>query len=177
MEYIDKNLTIIEKRIKFLRDLKDLTQQEIASELNVTQALINSWENGYNNIPIKQLIKLSYFYQVPVDYILGLTTHFNREDYHFKQDLDLVYLGKKVRIIRKINNLTQEEFASRIKTKRSNISYYEIGKNSMSSADLKDICDTFGFSADWCLGITDICIRRNPKVKIKEEEIKEYINI
>ncbi len=174
---MDKDLTIVEIRIKFLRDLKGLTQKDIAKELNVTQALVNSWENGYNNIAIKQLVKLSYFYQVPVDYILGLTTHFNKEDYHFIKDLDLKYLGKKIRIIRKINNLTQDEFANKIKTKRSNISYYEIGRNSMSSADLKDICDTFGFSADWCLGSTDICIKREPKVKIKPEEIKEYINI
>lgn len=174
---MDKNVTIVEVRIKFLRDLKGLTQTEVANYLNVSQALVNSWENGYANISIKQLLKLSYFYKVPIDYIIGLTTKFLREDYHFKQELDLKEFGKKLRIIRKIEGLTQEEFAHKAFTKRSNISYYETGKMVMSSADLKQICDTFGYSADWCLGLTDKCIKRNKKVKIKPEEIKEFISL
>ena len=75
---MDKDLTIIEIRIRFLRELKGITQVEVAKQLNVTQALVNSWENGYSNISLKQLIRLSYFYQVPVDYILGLTPKFCR---------------------------------------------------------------------------------------------------
>lgn len=174
---MDKNVTIVEMRIKFLRDLKGLTQTELAKKLNVTQALITGWETGYANISLKMLVILSYFYQVPVDYILGLTTHFNREDYHFINNLDLKYLGAKIRIIRKMVDLNQEEFACKINTGRSNISYYESGKKAMSSADLKDICNTFGFSADWCLGNTKTCIRRDKKIKISEEEIREYIEI
>ncbi len=86
---MDKNVTIVEMRIKFLRDLKGLTQTKLAKELNVTQALITSWENGYANISLKMLVILSHYYQVPVDYILGLTTHFNKEDYIFIKELDL----------------------------------------------------------------------------------------
>lgn len=174
---MDKDLTIIEIRIRFLRELKGITQVEVAKQLNVTQALVNSWENGYSNISLKQLIRLSYFYQVPVDYILGLITKFDRTIYQFKDSLDLKYLGNMVRILRKMESLTQEEFATKIHTKRSNISYYESGKMSMSSADLKEICDTFGYSADWCLGNTLECIKREKKVKIKPEEIKEFIAI
>lgn len=91
--------------------------------------------------------------------------------------LDLNYLGKMIRIIRKMEDLTQDEFASKIHTKRSNVSYYECGKMAISSADLKEICNTFGYSADWCIGNTLECIRRDKKIKIKEEEIKEYIAI
>lgn len=174
---MEKDLTVVEIRIKFLRDLKGLMQKDVAKALNVTQALINSWENGYSNIALRQLVKLAYFYKVPIDYILGLTTKFKREDYDFVPNLDLVYLGQKIRIIRKMYNLKQEEFASKIKTKRSNISYYEAGKMSMSSADLKDICNTFGFSADWCVGNLKECIRRDKKTKLNPEEYREYINI
>ncbi len=74
-------------------------------------------------------------------------------------------------------DLTQDGFAKKISTQRSNISYYESGKQAMSSADLKDICNTFGFSADWCLGNIKTCIRREKKIKISEEEIREYIEI
>jgi len=47
----------------------------------------------------------------------------------------------------------------------------------MSSADLKEICNTFGFSADWCIGNTLECIRRDIKIKIKPEEMRSYINL
>ena len=76
-----------------------------------------------------------------------------------------------------MEGLTQEEFANKIHSKRSSISYYESGKMMMSSADLKEICNTFGFSSDWCIGNTSICFRREKKSKIKESEIKEYVEI
>ncbi len=173
----NKDLTVIEVRIKFLRSLKGITQAELSKDLGVSQSLINSWENGYQNVSLRQLVKLSYYYGVPVDYIFGLTTTFDRNIYEFKNELDLKYLGKNIRIIRKIEGLTQEEFAKEIHTKRSNIGYYELGKLMMSSADLKEICNDFGFSADWCLGNTLECIRRDRKIKLKESEYKTFINI
>ena len=144
----NKDLTVVEIRIKFLRNLKGITQEELSKKLGVSQSLINSWENGYQNVSLRQLVKLAYFYGVPVDYIFGLIT-----------------------------NLTQEEFAKELHTKRSNIGYYERGKLTMSSADLKEICNDFGFSADWCLGNTDVCIRRDKKIFLDESEYKTYINI
>ncbi len=169
---MNKNLTIVEIRIKFLRDLKGLTQTEVANKLNVSQALVNSWENGYQNISLKQLVKLAYFYQTPVDYILGLIPKIDNIKYHLKDNLDLKFLGKQIKKIRKIEGLNQTQFAQAIKTKRANISYYENGRITMSSADLKDICDTFGYSADWCLGNTSKYIRREKRIKIKESEYK-----
>ncbi len=176
MEF-EKNLTVIEIRIKFLRDLKGITQKELADNLNVSQALINSWENGYADISLKQLVKLSYFYQVPIDYILGLITDFDKNIYDFKKKLDLKYLGNNLRIIRKIEDLTQEEFASIIHIERSGISSYERGKMSISSSALKEICNTFGYSADWCIGNTLKCIRRKKKIQLKDSDIKRFIDI
>ncbi len=172
-----KNLTVMEIRIKWLRDLKGITQQEVAKALGVSQGLVNSWENGYLNISLKKLVKLSYFYGVPIDYIFGLVTDYNKDIYTFKSELDLKYLGKKVRLVRKMAGLTQDEFAKAIHKERSCLSYYECGKMAMSSADLKEICNDFGFSADWCVGNTTKCIRRDKKVRINDEEIKEYIEI
>jgi len=174
---MDKNLTIIEIRIKFLRDLKGLSQLELAKNIGVSRSVINSWENGYANISLRKLVKLSYFFKVPIDYILGLINDFNKDDYDFKENIDLKYLGRNIRIIRVIEGLSQKEFALKIKTKPSSISYYESGKMSISTADLKDICNTFGFSADWCIGNTLECIRRDIKIKIKPEEMRSYINL
>jgi len=102
---MDKNLTIIEIRIKFLRDLKGLSQLELAKNIGVSRSVINSWENGYANISLRKLVKLSYFFKVPIDYILGLINDFNKDDYDFKENIDLKYLGRNIRIIRVIEGL------------------------------------------------------------------------
>lgn len=60
-------------RIRNLREDKDLTQNQIAKILNMSQTGYSQYEIGKNDIPTKVLIQLSRFYQVPVDYILDLT--------------------------------------------------------------------------------------------------------
>lgn len=169
------NLTVVEKRLCYVRKLKKLSQRELGENLGVSQALIANWENGYQNISLKMLVKVSCFFKVPIDYFFGLITKFDTINYEFVEKLDLKYLGNKIRNIRINEDMSQQEFADTIKTKRSNISYYENGKMTISSADLKDICNTFGYSADWCVGSTKKCIRREKKILIAEDEIRVFI--
>ena len=174
---MDENLTVIEYRIKHLRERIGYSQLEVAKKLGVNRSLIALWENGFANISLKQLIKLASIYQVPVDYLLGIINEIDAFPYAYIQDMDLKRIGEKIKEIRKAHGLTQEKFASKIDTKRSSISYYEIGKMMISSADLKQICETFGVSADYIVGNIDINIKREKKVKIKIKEIKEKISI
>lgn len=60
-------------RIKDLREDKDLKQIVIANYLGIKQNSYSQIENGTNNLQIDHLIKLSEFYNVSVDYLLGLT--------------------------------------------------------------------------------------------------------
>jgi len=61
------------KRIRDLREDSDLTQKELAKALNCSQQVYSNYELGQRDIPTDILIKLSYFYKVSVDYILGIT--------------------------------------------------------------------------------------------------------
>lgn len=61
------------KRIKELREDKDIKQSVIAKYLNMSQNGYSQYETGKNDIPTKVLIDLSIFHNVSVDYILGLT--------------------------------------------------------------------------------------------------------
>lgn len=61
------------RRIRDLREDNDLTQKEMAKELNCSQQVYSNYELGQRDIPTDILIKLSKFYKVSVDYILGLT--------------------------------------------------------------------------------------------------------
>ena len=161
---IEKDLTIIEIRIKSLREKNNYTQNEVAKLMGISRSLICLWEQGYTNISLKQIIKLAALYKVPLDYILGIIDKVDTKvKYKYITSLDLKYLGSKIR------------FAYKLDTKRSSISYYEIGKMMISTADLKQICETFGVSSDYLIGNTDTFIIRTKLNKIKVKEIKELI--
>ncbi|MBQ8716214.1 MAG: helix-turn-helix transcriptional regulator [Clostridia bacterium] len=61
------------RRIRDLREDHDLTQKEMAKNLNCSQQVYSNYELGQRDIPTDILIKLSSFYNVSVDYILGIS--------------------------------------------------------------------------------------------------------
>lgn len=61
------------RRIRDLREDNDMTQKQIAKELNCSQQVYSNYELGQRDIPTDVLIKLSIYYNVSADYILGLT--------------------------------------------------------------------------------------------------------
>ena len=61
------------RRIRDLREDSDLTQKELSRVLNCSQQVYSNYELGQRDIPTDILIKLSTFYNVSVDYLLGLT--------------------------------------------------------------------------------------------------------
>lgn len=61
------------RRIRDLREDNDKTQKELADYLGMKQPQYYRYENGQRDIPTDILIKLSKYYKVSVDYILGLT--------------------------------------------------------------------------------------------------------
>ena len=66
------------KRIRDLREDNDLTQKQLAATLNCSQQVYSNYELGQRDIPTDILIKLSRFYNVSTDYILGLSDKPNR---------------------------------------------------------------------------------------------------
>ena len=61
------------RRIRDLREDRDLTQREMAKNLNCSQQVYSNYELGQRDIPTDILIKLSAFYNVSVDYILEIS--------------------------------------------------------------------------------------------------------
>lgn len=60
-------------RIKDLREDKDMSQQEVADILSVTQSSYARYEIGDRSIPIELAIKLCDFYGCSLDYLFGRT--------------------------------------------------------------------------------------------------------
>ena len=61
------------KRIRDLREDKDLTQREMGEILSCSQRVYSNYERGELDIPTEILIKLADFHKVSVDYILNRT--------------------------------------------------------------------------------------------------------
>lgn len=66
------------RHIKDLREDNDLTQEYIAKYLSCSQSTYSKIETGKRPLSIDYLIRLSEFYRVSTDYILGLTDCPNR---------------------------------------------------------------------------------------------------
>ena len=64
---------MIYKRIRDLREDKDLTQTEIARILNITQRTYSRYENDERQIPTEFLSSLADFHHTSVDYLIGRT--------------------------------------------------------------------------------------------------------
>lgn len=61
------------RRIRDLREDKDLTQREMGEILMCSQRVYSNYERGELDIPTEILIKLADFHNVSVDYILNRT--------------------------------------------------------------------------------------------------------
>jgi len=63
------------QRLRDLREDRDLTQQELATLLKVSQTTYSRYESGALDIPSTSLIKLAEFYKTGIDYLVGLTNN------------------------------------------------------------------------------------------------------
>ncbi|MGN1096121.1 MAG: helix-turn-helix domain-containing protein [Eubacteriales bacterium] len=61
------------KRIRDMREDKDLNQTQVAKILGMSQTGYSKYETGENDIPTSILIKLARFYDTSIDYLLGET--------------------------------------------------------------------------------------------------------
>ena len=63
----------MENRIRDLREDHDLTQQQVADAIGITQRKYSYVETGQQQLTADILIKLADFYDVCIDYILRQT--------------------------------------------------------------------------------------------------------
>lgn len=67
------------QRLKALRIARDLSMEMLALDLNTKYALrinkgtISRWENGESDPSISYVVKLADYFNVSVDYLIGLT--------------------------------------------------------------------------------------------------------
>lgn len=61
------------RRIRDMREDRDLNQTQVAKYLGMSQTGYSKYETGENDIPTSILIRLARFYNTSIDYLLGET--------------------------------------------------------------------------------------------------------
>ena len=141
-----------EKRLFDLREYKDLSQIKLADYLGITQQTYSLWEKGTQIIPLKHLNNLSNFYEISMDYIVGLTDEKNNSGIIKLTELNKNEIGSRIKKIREDNNLTLRDLAKELNTTSSTISAYETGKTLILTAFAYQICIKYNVSLDWLCG-------------------------
>ena len=70
---MNRGVCLCTKRIRDLREDRDLMQKDLAAYLKCTQVCYSNYEMGKRDIPTDVLKALAVYYDTSVDYILGLT--------------------------------------------------------------------------------------------------------
>lgn len=141
------------KRIRDLRDEAYLSQVKVATILNVSKSTYARWETDEAIIPLVHLNDLCNYFNVSMDYIIGLSddNNYNITNKILNKEL----IGKRLKNFRKEKGLTQVALAKEIHTSHSTISGYESGKNMILTAFAYEICRKYNISMDYLTGRTD----------------------
>jgi len=87
------------KRLKYLRNIKNKQQKEVAIDLGISTTGYSAYENDLRMPGLKMLIKIADYYGVSIDFLLG------RE---MQNNLDKTELEKIVKELQKhINTLSE----------------------------------------------------------------------
>nr|DAT55146.1 MAG TPA: helix-turn-helix domain protein [Caudoviricetes sp.] len=94
-------------RLKLLRTERGESLEKIAKYLNVTIQTVSNYENEKRDMSPDTIIKLSEYFKVSTDYLLGKSNVRNPED-KIKQEFDFAYH-------KEMKGLTDEEIADALR--------------------------------------------------------------
>lgn len=63
------------ERLKELRTEKNINQVELSAEIGVSKGIISLWENGLRELGMYSLIQLAKFFEVSIDYLVGISDY------------------------------------------------------------------------------------------------------
>lgn len=80
-------------------------------------------------------------------------------------------MNERIKEIRNVLNLTQQEFADKIKVKRNTVATYEMGRSVPSDSAVALICREFNVNEDWLrTGTGEMFVK-----KTRDEQIASFI--
>ena len=139
----------IYRRLRDIREDKDLYQVDIAEYLNVDKSTYSKWENEVEVMPLKRVVQFVNIMKKSLDYITGLSDDSSDIDYEIVIDKNVI--GERIRSVRLKYKHTQEDLADLLGSCQSCISDYEAGNKLILSSYAYQICRLYDISFDWLI--------------------------
>ncbi len=143
-------------KMKDIRTENLYSQEFVAEKLHIKRSTYKEYELQNSIIPITHLNEFCNYFNISIDFILGLNDV--KKYKNTREKIDRKLSGKRLKELRKELNITQKKLASILNTDISLPSKYEKGIYPIATAYVYDICKKYHISADYLLGKTD-----NPK--------------
>lgn len=151
-------------RLKELRNENNLTQKELANLINMSQNGYSQYECEVNDMPTQFLILLSNYYNVNIDYILGITNIKIKYPNSIIKNENNIKLFNRLKEIREDRDLFQKDIAKILNMSQNGYSNYETGICDIPTKILKELAYFYNVSIDYLLYVTD---DRNSHKKIE----------
>lgn len=135
-------------KLKDIREDNDITQTKMANILNVKRSTYSLWELGINIIPLNYLCNFADYFNLSLDYILGIN---NTRNKIINKGLNIKTLGNNMKKIRIKNNLSQENIANILGVTQAAIARYEKGLVYISVSNL------YKFSKEFKIPMNELC--------------------
>lgn len=131
-------------RLKDIREDNDINQEQMAKVLGVNRSTYSLWELGINIIPLKELCLFSKYFNLSIDYVLGLTN--KRTKVIISKNIDFNLLGTNIKFLRNKENLSQVQLAKIIGVTQACITRYEKGIICISTSNVYKLSKKFNVS-------------------------------
>lgn len=134
-------------RLKELRIEKELSQNQIADILGISISGYSQFETRKVLIPITSLNILANYYNVSLDYLVGLSDNKNYSS--MRNDIDKDITKARLLEVRKENKLYQETLANILGMVKSVICDCEKGRKILALEPAYILCKKYNISMDW----------------------------
>lgn len=123
--------------LSYLRMMRRKTQEDMASEIGVSQGAIGNYEAGRREPSLAEVIKIAQILEVSIDDLLT-------------KDLRPagLQLSNNLKYLRKSNNYTQANIAKLLMISQQSVSFYESGEKRPSYEGLLNLSEFFGVTVD-----------------------------
>lgn len=142
-------------RIKDIREDKDIPQKEMAKILNVNRSTYSMWEIGLSLMPLYKLCEFSKYFNLSIDYILGLS---NDRSLSGIKEFNYETLGENIKNIRTNLHISQKTIAKKLNVTQAYIVRWEKGITKISISNLYELSKIFNVT------LMDICQRKTKQV-------------
>lgn len=141
---------MLNTRLKRIRTVFGLTQDKFAKQIHKSNAYICRIESGKVNPPDDIIDAICEVYHINAEWLRTGTGDMFEPGFE-GDEIDIEGTRHRVRMIRKNEKLTQDEFAKEIGYSKSHVHSVESGMARPSNEFLQKITNRYGVNYDWLL--------------------------